>query len=381
MNLKNLKVSKVQFEALKNIQPQSGMSVTPIQNMGVTAEDAPYLPQVVPVGTKSLDDIINEVAFITGESFEQSRFYWNTMIELVTKILTDGVHTEINFGFWTFALAVEGSVASADAQPNAIDNPVYFACYPSEELNRVAEQLETKRNISAQAFIIEEVFGVDTAKNRIVTAGGDMYVFGRKLSMGGTGEKAELVKGDNVYQLTFKASEIGDLPTRMTLTIPEDVPEGKDYVLRVTAFGKGHAVPEPEIVEKENITVLPCPTPPSHRIDSIKSQGYDNNFELHKGTKTTVTGAGIAVGPFDKVYLNLTTASGAEEENDVTDLVGASSSDTVMVADDGFWPVDSEYTDAQWAANDSVVKFRIEKTTQAGEAITIEKRVYLFAQA
>ncbi len=381
MNIKNLKVSKVQFEALKNIQPQSSMSVTPIENMGVTAEDAPYLPQVVPVGTKTLDDITKVVAEEIDETFERARFYWNTLIELVATILTEGEITEINLGFWSFALAIEGSVANANAQPSAIENPVYIACYPSEELNRVTEKIETKRNIAAQAFIIDEVFGVDTAENRIVTAGNDMYVFGRKLSMGGTGEKAELIKGDNVYQLTFKASEIGDLPTRMTFTIPEGVPEGKGYTLRVTAFGKAHAMPEPEIVEKENITILPCPTPPSHRIDSIKSEGYDGNFELHKGKKTTVTGAGIAIGPFDKVYLNLTTGTGAEEENDVTELVDATSSDTVMTCADGFWPVDSEYTDAQWAANDSVVKFRIEKTTQEGEAITIEKRVYLFAQA
>ena len=372
MNINKLKVSKVQFEALKKIQPQSTMSVTPVENTGATAEDAPYLPRVIPVGTKTLDDIIDEVALITGESFEQSRFYWNAMIELVTKILTDGVHTEINFGFWTFALAVDGSVASADAQPSAVANPVYFACYPSEELNRVAERIETKRNIAAQAFIVEEVFGVDTAKTRLVTAGNEMHVFGRKLSMGATGEKAELVKGENVYPLTYK-NDTEDLPTRMDFEIPSNVPAGKEYVLRVTAFGKNSEKPEPEIVEKENITVLPAPEPTGPTITKVTSDGPVEDDHLAV-SKNHVLGTGLALGEGDHVYLRLIDTDGTVLEDNSQDHRVASSTDTEITSgDSGFWPDDSEYPDGEWDEEGRTIKLRVVKA----DGTAAERRVYL----
>ena len=373
MNINKLKVSKVQFEALKKIQPQSSMSVTPVENTGATAEDAPYLPRVIPAGTKTLDDIIDEVALITGESFEQSRFYWNAMIELVTKILTDGVHTEVNFGFWSFALAIEGSVQSADAQPSTTANPVYFACYPSEELNRVAEGIETKRNIAAQAFIVEEVFGVDTAKSRLVTAGEDMHVFGRKLSMGATGEKAELVKGENVYPLTYK-DDTEDLPTRMDFAIPANVPAGKGYVLRVTAWGKDGqmAHPEMEIVEKENITVLAAPTPPAPTMTKVTTEGLEDDQTAYDH-QSVLHGTNLKMETGDKLYITLLTADGETDEEEFTGVTAVTSTETTITSPEtGFWPNASEHPDSEWVDPESTVTLKLVKANGA----TVSHRIY-----
>ncbi len=365
---KNLKVSKVTFESLKNIKPQSSMSVNPVENMGVTADDAPYLPRIVAVGTKTLDDIVSDVAKETGDSFETCRFWWNSMIELVANILTAGVYTEVNFGYWSFALAFEGSVPSADAQPSETANPVYIACYPSPELNRVAAGLETKRNIAAQAFILEEVFGFDTAKNSVVTAGNKMHVFGRKLSMGATGEKAELVKGDSVYPLTYEGNT-GDLPTRMDFAIPANVPAGKGYVLRVTAFGKAGGMPEPEIVEKENITVLAAATPPAPTIIGLQAEGLepDQTKWEHVGV---LSGTNLKMEDGDKLYMTLLTADGQTDEEE---LHGYTSTPTTITSNsNGFWPQESQHPDGEWCDPESTVTLKLVKS----DGTTVSHRIY-----
>ena len=347
----NLKVSKITFESLKNVGPQSGMSVTPIENMGITAEDAPYLPHIVSVGDKSLDDIASDAANATRESFETCRFWWNSMIELIASILLDGVHTEVNFGYWSFALAVEGSVPSADAQPTTLANPVYIACYPSPELNRVTEQLETKRNIAAQAFIVDQVFGCDTAKSRVVTAGEDMHVFGKRLSMGATGEKAELVKGESVYALTYLNDTV-DLPTRMDFTVPSNVPAGKGYTLRVTAFGKDHPNPQVEIVEKENITVLAGAPVPGPSITKVVTDDLNDN-EINQEKHSVIHGSGFGEAGSEgkQLAIELWENGSLVERCSTMESIDNWSDTEISTQDDaGLWPYGTTKPDGKWTA-------------------------------
>ena len=136
MNLKNLKVSKVSYESVLQAKTEtsSGMStfsVKEYENNTSTAAKAPYLVRIIADGEWSLDDQALLAAERLDCTFEQARYYWSALMEMVAEVLTDGSHTAVDFGYWRFELAVEGSVPSANppaSRPSANTSKSQATC-------------------------------------------------------------------------------------------------------------------------------------------------------------------------------------------------------------------------------------------------------------
>ena len=264
---KNLTVSSVSYSAISAAAASVTPETTVVENPTATAEEAPYLPKIVSDGEWDLDAQCKEAADMLGCSFEEARFYWNALLSEVAKILTDGEHTSVEFGYWRFALAISGSVPYANAAPTA-ENEVYVAVYPSQQLQDAAASIQTKVDAASRPFTLGCVFDVATFENRL-HAGHEGIVMGTKLSMGAEGEKVELIAPDGTAHPCVVTSHPDALPTRIYFTCP-NVPDGKKYVLRVTAKGMGGE--EPTAVDKCNVEVVgyvPAPEPYAESSDGL----------------------------------------------------------------------------------------------------------------
>jgi len=304
-NLKNLKVSKISYDAIREqASATSGtMATMAYANAGATSESAPYLVRVVSDGEMSLDDLCRGFVGKTEYTYEQARYFWNALMECVAEVLNDGVHTSVEFGYWRFALEVAGSVPSANSAPGP-ENAVWIAVYPSAELQSVAASIETQPNLAAQPFQIKEVFGHDHTPNK-VTPNRQMLVMGVALTMGGTGEKVELAKGTTVAQCPYVPRE-GDLNTRIRATVPYGLPKGKGYQLRITAKGKNGT--DLMTISKENIEILAAPPP---TITKIATSGKDG---IVKGEAFDIEGDNLRYNTGDTVKAKWNAGGSAGEQ-------------------------------------------------------------------
>jgi len=296
-NLKNLKVSKISYDAIleKAMATSGGVATTSYANGTATATAAPYLPRIVSAGETDLDGQCQAFVAKTTYTYEEARLFWNTLMACVAEVLNDGVHTSVEFGYFRFALEVAGSVPSANSAPDPLNNPVWIAVYPSAELQAVAASIETMPNIASQPFQLKEVFGHDHAPNR-VTTGQQMLVMGVNLTMGGTGEKVELAKGTTVAACTY-VPRAGDLNTRIRATVPSSLTKGKGYTLLVTAKGKNGT--ELMTLSKQNIEVVEGP--PTPVFTSATSDGCETGT-VEPNSTVTVVGTGLkGVKSTDKI--------------------------------------------------------------------------------
>jgi len=293
MNLSNLKVSKVSYETVLEAASAMQLDTATTQNMTSTAAQAPYFVRVIPNGTWSLDDQASAVAREMGCQFEKARYWWSALMETVAAVLTDGVHTSVEFGYWRFALEIAGSIPSSNSQCNAVDNPVWIAVYPSAELQAVAASIDTKADVSQQPFIIDCVFGANG--ERYLTGGTSALIMGRGFS---APTSVKLVRGTTSYDCMYDPVE-GDLPTRIRVVLPAIAATAKDYRLEITATGQAGTAPV--TIAKENVTVKagtpPTPTsdPTFTRVDGPKTT--DGKIILKRTGSTELTIVGTNMRP------------------------------------------------------------------------------------
>ena len=276
MNLKNLKVSKISYKSVKDLA--ASITTKSVENqMESTKEAAPYLPRIISAGDRDLDWLADTAAERLDCSFEQSRYYWSSMLELVAEILLTTDYTAIDFGYWRFTLKVEGSVASANSALDPEVNIVYLAVEPSDELRAVAASIDTIADLKSQPFDIKEIFGSDGTLGQ-VQAGTQALIMGIDLTMGATGEKVEIVANGVTTECPYVAVA-GDLNTRIRVTIPRTVTACKKAKFIITAKGKhGHT---PVAIAKDNIVVLEAPILVPV-VTKLSSPEYENEGKVSK---------------------------------------------------------------------------------------------------
>ena len=289
MNLKNLKVSKISYKSVKDLA--ASITTMSVENqMESTKAAAPYLPRIISAGDRDLDWLADTAAERLDCSFEQSRYYWSSMLELVADILLTTDYTAIDFGYWRFTLKVEGSVASANSALDPNINLVYLAIEPSDELRAVAASIETIADLKSQPFDIKEVFGSDGTLGQ-VQAGTQALIMGVDLTMGATGEKVEIVANGVTTECPYVAVA-GDLNTRIRVTIPRTVTACKKAKIVITAKGKhGHT---PIAIAKDNIVVkAPTVIPPT--VETMFSPGFEADGQVAKNAMViNIDGANLS---------------------------------------------------------------------------------------
>ena len=220
-NLSQFKVSKLSYETIKD----SAANLTSDKwktyaNPTATAAQAPYLLNAISDGDYSLDELAAAAAKQIGDSctFEQARYYWSGMLEQVKAILTGGEYTGVDFGYWTFELGIEGSIASANAAPTLVDNPVYIGVYPSKEFQNVASTIELIADTSSDPFIINCVFDEDG--NHRIKGGDNFLVMGDRFT---APSAIKLIAPDDTeYACTYVGPDT-ELPSRIRATAPASV--------------------------------------------------------------------------------------------------------------------------------------------------------------
>lgn len=108
-----------------------------------TKEVAPYLGEVVPVGTCGLDQIVKDVATNLGITVARSRMLFNALIEEITEQLKAGNKVETPFGW--MEPAISGTMPCEDSPFDPKRNSVYVRVTPPKALRDALKKVVPER--------------------------------------------------------------------------------------------------------------------------------------------------------------------------------------------------------------------------------------------
>ena len=111
----------------------------PLKTKGV----APYLGEVVPVGTCGLDQIVKDVADNLGITVARSRMVFNAMIEEITELLKQGNKVETPFGW--MEPAISGTMPCEDSPFDPKRNSVYVKVTPPKAIRDALKKVVPER--------------------------------------------------------------------------------------------------------------------------------------------------------------------------------------------------------------------------------------------
>lgn len=97
-----------------------------------TKDVAPYLGEVVPVGTCGTDQIVKEIAANLGMTEPTVRMFLSAMIEEIVELLKKGNKVETPFGW--MEPAISGTMPCEDSPFDPKRNEVYVRVTPSKKL-------------------------------------------------------------------------------------------------------------------------------------------------------------------------------------------------------------------------------------------------------
>ena len=108
-----------------------------------TKDVAPYLGEVVPVGTCDLDRIVKGVATSLGITVARSRMVFNAMIEEITELLKQGNKVETPFGW--MEPAISGTMPCEDSPFDPKRNKVYVKVTPPKAIRDALKKVVPER--------------------------------------------------------------------------------------------------------------------------------------------------------------------------------------------------------------------------------------------
>lgn len=114
----------------KNVKRQIGYRVR--KNPLKTKDMAPYLGEVVPVGTCDTDQIVKEIAANLGMTEPMVRMFLSAMIEEIVELLKMGNKVETPFGL--MKPAISGTMPYEDSPFDPKRNEVYVRVTPPKKL-------------------------------------------------------------------------------------------------------------------------------------------------------------------------------------------------------------------------------------------------------
>ena len=141
-----------------------------------SADKAPYLMRVVSNGEMHLDDILREVAKVTGSTVARARLAHNAMWEVIRRELGEGHKVETPFGL--FELAISGTVPHVDSPLDPKKNKIYVKITPPVAWRKeLAKVTPVMVGGPESALMIGEVFtGALGAKGYNVVTAGESFV-------------------------------------------------------------------------------------------------------------------------------------------------------------------------------------------------------------
>lgn len=108
-----------------------------------TKGEAPYLGEVVPVGTCGLDQIVKDVAANLGITVARSRMLFNALVEEIIERLKEGNKVETPFGW--MEPAISGTMPSEDSPFDPKRNSVYVKVTPPKALRDALKKVVPER--------------------------------------------------------------------------------------------------------------------------------------------------------------------------------------------------------------------------------------------
>lgn len=108
-----------------------------------TKDKAPYLSDVVPVGTCGIDQIVKDVAANLGITVARCRMMFNALIEEITERLKDGNKVETPFGL--MEPAISGTMPCEDSPFDPKRNKVYVKVTPPKKIRDALAKIVPER--------------------------------------------------------------------------------------------------------------------------------------------------------------------------------------------------------------------------------------------
>lgn len=161
---------------MKKKNETKAIKVKRYKNKLKSADKAPYLMRVMPNGTKSLDDILREVAKATGWTLPTVRMYHDVLFEQLKDELQQGHKVEMPFG--TFEPSISGSFPCEDSPFDPKKNKVYVKVTPPAAWRKaLAKVTPVVLGGPESALMVGEVFtGALGAKGYNVVVSGQSFV-------------------------------------------------------------------------------------------------------------------------------------------------------------------------------------------------------------
>ena len=187
----------------------------PLKTKGV----APYLGEVVPVGTCGLDQIVKDVAANLGITVARSRMVFNAMIEEITELLKQGNKVETPFGW--MEPAISGTMPCEDSPFDPKRNSVYVKVTPPKSLRDALKKVVPERLDAPELSIGTVVTATLGARAYNTVKRGEPFV----VSGSGfeTGMVASLTDGKGAsHPLAIESAK----PTAIVCSFTASVPKG-----------------------------------------------------------------------------------------------------------------------------------------------------------
>ena len=108
-----------------------------------TKDVAPYIGEVVPVGTCGLEQIVKDVAANLGITVARSRMLFDALIEEITELLKAGNKVETPFGW--MEPAISGSMPCEDSPFDPKRNSVYVKVTPPKAIRDALKKIVPER--------------------------------------------------------------------------------------------------------------------------------------------------------------------------------------------------------------------------------------------
>ena len=252
------------------ISTDTPIAATPYANAtGVTTEKAPVLIAVRSTATVTAEEFATRMVKAGGQGTEaQARLALNAVAAVLGELVAEYGAITVNTPFGTIQTFIAGTLENAQDTPDPETNRAFLGVVVPEVYRRQFAQMTAYVPTDACPAALKRVR--DKATNAKGICGtSPFYLEGRGMTIGGEGEKLELLDPltrDKICDIAVDAESKSQVQVLCSLAGGAAVPVG-DYLLRLTTLAGSETTLWPVDLKVEVVEAIPAPPTPIYTSD------------------------------------------------------------------------------------------------------------------